>query len=303
MEVNAKVQNESTGQPVTDGLVLYTNELGTMVPLKRLSADGSFTAYVPDTSPQIMVTAPGYSAQIVDVGETNDRQLVALSPEALATDKTLTIKNTTLTAVPPLVWVAGAAGLIWLMTQTKSRGKVSGQSGQDYSKYIIPGAIVIGGYVILSKLGLFGDTGTGANNQQLTAGIAEATKKTIADLASKGVTPTLTQAQAQSIADNVFNAGLYQDTGYVATIFNELNLAKNDADIYLIMQKFGGRKVANSSWSLCSLLNLNCDAIDLNSFVTAVLNNAAVPGLQLQDLNYQLAHGYYGQASDITYQF
>ena len=69
------------------------------------------------------------------------------------------------------------------------------------------------------------------------------------------------------------------------------------------MQKFGARKVSNSDWSLCSLLNLNCEAIDLESFITAVINNAAVEGLQLTDLNYQLAHGYYGQPSNITYQF
>jgi hypothetical protein len=311
MEIKAGIVSESNGKPIAGAQVLYQNDNGDWVVLTRADDNGLFAASVPNTSPNIMVVAPGYAARIIDAGEVADQMKVELKETALANPSLVNIdRNITPSSVPTWVWLAGGVGLFYLVAQPGGGGRVSGETKTDYSKYILPAGLVIGGIFLIKKLldilpGGAG-TGTGANNQAVTDSIATSTKKTLADLAAKGITPTITTAQAASIANNIFFSGLNtSDSSGAATIFNLINQARNDADIYLIIQQFGARKVASSGdWTnLCSTLNISCDAVDLDTFVTSILNNWNYPGFTVSDLNYELSDAGYAINRGITYQF
>jgi hypothetical protein len=305
MQINARVISESNGAPVPDAQILYTDASGNWQVAMRADENGYFAGSFPDISPDIMVSAPGYASSIMDQGEVADQMKVQLKESPLAGPSLTTIqKNVTASSIPVWVWVAGGAGIFYLAAQPAGRGKVSGQ-GQDYSKYILPVGIVVAGVLVLNKVfGLFGkDTGTGQNNQAVTDTIAATTKKTLADLSARGINPTLPVAQAAGIANDIFYTGLNGGSSGIPDIFADINQARNDADIYLIMQQFGARKVASSDWSLCSLANINCDAVDLHTFVTSILNNYNVPYFTVQDLNAQLQDIGYAINRGITYQF
>lgn len=309
LTVSASVQSESNGAPIPAAQVLVTDPSGNWQVATRADQDGNFSIMLPDTSPNIMVVAPGYAARILDGGEVADQRKVELKEASLAENLTSIEPNTTLSKIPAWVWIAGAGGLVYaIMQDGKKSARLSGEGSQDYSKYILPVGILVGGYLVLNKVfGFFGkDTGTGQNNTTVTNTIAQGTAKSLADLASKGIQPTLSAANAASIANNIFYTGLQvtaNNTSGIAAIFNLLNQAENDADIYLIMQNFGARKVSSSDWSLCSLANVNCDAVDLDTFVTAILTNFNVPGLTIRDLNDQLHDIGYGFQRGITFNF
>lgn len=304
MQITGTIIDEETGQPLPGGQIYTADENGNAVAVARGNEIGSFSLEVPDTSPKIMVVAPGYSAKMVDPGDISGSEPVGLTPISMAADQpTAVIPNNTASAIPWWVWVSGVGIIIIAATGSSNKKKIG-----DASSYIIPLGIVGAIAFILYKFGLFSGTatGTGANNAAATAAISQSTTATLASLAASGINPTLTPAQAATIANNIFSAGINHvsdtDSSGVATIFNLLTQCQNDADIYLIMQSFGTRQVASSSWSLCYAANIACDAIDLSTFITGILNHANIPGLQLSDLNSQLTSNELGPTG-ITFQF
>lgn len=301
LQISALVQDESTGEPIA-AQVFTSDANGNTIAIARSNSAGGFSAVLPEINNNVLVVAPGYAPKVVDVGEVSSNdQTIGLTPlPASDTQATTIIPGNPVTTIPWWVWVAGAGALVYFTGGSKKKAAVSGSYG-----WILPVGIVVAGYLILSKLGLFGQSGTGANNAAATSTITKGTTTTLAALAQQGINPTLTAAQAASIANTIFSAGMSvssTDSSGVSTIFNLLGQARNDADIYLIMQNFGTRQAGANWYSACALVNMNCDAIDMDSFVTLILNQAAVPGLQLSDLNYQLANNELGPTG-ITYQF
>jgi hypothetical protein len=282
---------------------LYIDSGSGPVLLATSDANGNIQADIPESSPNVLITVPGYAPKVIDAGDIEDNQIIPMTASAIepVSPQGGPAAPSVLSQVPWWVWVGTAGIIIYAGSDSKKKNNVGDASG-----YILPIGILIAAYFLLDKFGLFSTTtGTGANNDAATSTIAKGTEQTLTALASSGIVPTLSSAQAASIANTIFNAGLTVNPGSsqgAATIFNLLAQSQNDADIYLIMQNFGTRKVSNSAWSLCSLVNLNCDALDLDSFVTAILNEANIPGLTLQDLNYQLANNELGPTG-ITYQF
>ena len=300
------VSDEGGGFVLPNATVYAADANGNAVAIARSDLNGNINALVPDSSPNVLVTAPGYAPKLIDTGTLNDEG-VTLTPLALSSPGTQVIKNTTASSIPWWVWVAGFGFVMVAASDDKKKRKTLSGSG---SNYILPLALVGGAVFLLYQ---FGDslsniftTGTSKNNDATNATIVQGTAATLQALADKGIQPTLTAAQAAGIANNIFNAGISTSTDNaqgVATIFNLLAQVRNDADIYLIMQNFGTRNVASSKWSLCYYLNLSCDAIDLDTFVTSILKNFNIPGLTLADLNNQLAYNAYGQPTGINYQF
>jgi uncharacterized membrane protein YdcZ (DUF606 family) len=301
--ISSQVMDESTGQPVSNAIIYTADADGNPTAVARTDTLGAFSGNFPGDVPNVIVAAPGYAPKIVDVGSLDTDEGVTLTQATLSPgDATTSIQNTTVSRIPWYIWIGGAVVIIYAAGSSSKKKSIGDASG-----YILPIGIVAAIAFVLYKLGLFSGTatGTGANNAAATQTIAAGTASSLQQLAAKGVTPSLTQAQAASIANNIFNAGITvtdQSNAGVSTIFNLLAQCQNDADIYLIMQNFGTRQVSNSSWSLCSLANINCDAIDLDSFVTGILNQANVPGLGLSDLNFQLQNSELGPTG-ITYQF
>ena len=65
-------------------------------------------------------------------------------------------------------------------------------------------------------------------------------------LASKGIKPTKTSAEMQSIANTIFNAGRVYNVGGIDTkpdvIYRELTKMQNDADVLLLAKLFGSQQ-------------------------------------------------------------
>jgi hypothetical protein len=80
----------------------------------------------------------------------------------------------------------------------------------------------------------------GAENVGTQAGNALST------LATKGIKPTKTTAEMQSIANTIFNAGRVFNIGGIDTkpdvIYRELTKMQNDADVLLLIKLFGSQQ-------------------------------------------------------------
>ncbi len=310
MFLNAQVQDESTGQPLAGATVMAQDTNGNPTVLGTTNPLGNAAVNVPETSPNILVVANGYQPKVIDASYVDGG--MGVIPMTLAPlgqgQATTAIQNTTSLSIPWWVWAGGAGVLIYAASGSKKKAVGDGGYG-----WIIPVGIVGGiAYILYQILGK--PSATDLNNQMTTTTIAQGTAATLAALAAKGIVPTLTQAQAAAIANGIFQAGIViqlpswssfdqtQNTQGLATIFNLLVPVQNDADIYLIMQNFGTRQIAPGSWSMCAVLQVSCNAVDLDSFITTVLNNADVIGFQLTDLNNQLQYNELGETG-VTYNF
>lgn len=170
----------------------------------------------------------------------------------------------------------------------------------DYSKYILPVGIIAVGALILYKFGsgLFGSgTGTGTNNNAVDTSSTSSITTSQQQAAAAGIPQTLTDAQCSAIANTVFTLGiagsptLGDDAAY--QVQWQLMQVNTITDLLKVFQYFGTRKVNNGSFiSLCALLNISCDNVDMQSFVNAVL-----PQYYRSQVN-----SYYS-AQNINYQF
>jgi hypothetical protein len=175
----------------------------------------------------------------------------------------------------------------------------------DSTPFIMIGGLGLLGYFLYNKL--FGSgSAQGQNTATQTATLAQGTSTTLTALQQQGQGPILSASQAASLSNDIFtqgsqiSAGLnfwQSNTAYLAQIFSDFSKCQNDADLYLIVQNFGVRKAADSSWSMCALFGANCSSFGLEEFITTVLNGASASGYGVTDLNTQLL------SQGLTYQF
>lgn len=152
----------------------------------------------------------------------------------------------------------------------------------------------VGGYFLMKNL--FPTAGTTSNNTATAATNQQATDTSIQQLASSGITPTLSAAQAANIANLVFQLGLPDETDY-ASMIGALEQIKNNADFLSVQKAFGTRKMnTNGALSLCAVLSMNCTDIDFTSFVRLILSRD-LSGESLEDINSYL------WSQGVTYQF
>jgi hypothetical protein len=160
----------------------------------------------------------------------------------------------------------------------------------EYEKYIIPAAVVIGGYFILKQFGLFGGGAAAANQQSVTSSGAAGTAAAIqADKAAGGFA-TMNAAQAAGIANEIFNAGA--DPVDQDTIVRGIIQANTLQDLLLIIQAFGTKQAGGTMCSIFGgFLSATCGTYDLPSWVRATLDTAhilTINGyLSNQGINYQ----------------
>lgn len=140
----------------------------------------------------------------------------------------------------------------------------------DYSKYILPAALVVGGYFVLKQFGLFGGGAAAANANSITSAGAAGTAAAIAADKSAGGIATITAAQAAGIANSIFNAGEDQDT-----IVRQVIQANTLQDLLLIIQAFGTKQAGGAMCSIFGgFLSATCGTYDLPSWVRAQLDGA-----------------------------
>jgi hypothetical protein len=174
--------------------------------------------------------------------------------------------------------------------------------------YILPIALVLGGGFLLYQLfksgGLLNLTsGGGANNTGTAATNTAAAQATAAQLAAKGVVATITADQAASVANQIYTTGLgASDSSACITINNLLTGAiTNAADLNMIISAFGTKNIPSgnvTSWyNTCISLGINCTAVGLGGFISAIYGAYDTTGQYLQNLDSFLT------AQNVNFQF
>ena len=160
-----------------------------------------------------------------------------------------------------------------------------------YEKYILPVAVVIGGYFLLKNFGLFGG-GAGAQNAAgiTTASAAGVAQSLAADKAAGG-RATISSAQAAGAANNIYTAGV-QDPVDQDTVVSQIIQANTLQDLLLIIQAFGTKQAGGTMCSIFGgFLSSVCGTYDLPSWVRTNLDAdhmAQLNGyLSDQNINYQ----------------
>lgn len=145
----------------------------------------------------------------------------------------------------------------------------------DYSKYILPVGIIVGGYFLLKHFDLFGDSANTANNNANAATTAAGVQASLQQAAAAGGFATLTDAQAAGIANAIFTAGINQDAQTAKTQIIQANTL---TDLLKIIQAFGVKNAATDTFSTCYLFGIGCQNYNLSAWLhlpfmdTATLN-------------------------------
>jgi hypothetical protein len=161
---------------------------------------------------------------------------------------------------------------------------------QDYSQYILPVGIIIGGYFLLKNFGLFGGAAA-ANAASVTSAASTGVTQSLAAAKAAGDFATLTSSGAASLANSIYNAGI-ADPVDMDTIQNSIIQANTLTDLLMIIQAFGTKQAGGTMCSLFGgFLSATCGTYDLASWVRANLDNTHIVSinsyLSNQGINYQ----------------
>lgn len=173
------------------------------------------------------------------------------------------------------------------------------QSNTDYSKYILPAALVIGGIIVLNKLGIFSKGSLATENDALANQEKTSNAATLAQLAAAGQHPTASDAQLQGLASQLWSVGTSEDsTGKASTDIQDAmiesieNVVNNTADWVSLKSYFGTKEAATSFFSTCKWFGLDCVAFNLDSFLTSAWDDEHIAALNQyfneQRISYQL---------------
>lgn len=166
----------------------------------------------------------------------------------------------------------------------------------DWQSLIVPAAVVVGGYLLLKKTGLFSGplTGTGVNNSQAAASTAAANQASLNNATNQGIPQTITTSQAASLANDIFTQGILSSPNLTQVKYDIIQ-ANTLTDLLQIISQFGTRQInTGNAFTLCALANINCQAVDMATFVRMVFQNDQS---ELQQINQYLS------AQGINYQF
>jgi hypothetical protein len=201
-------------------------------------------------------------------------------------------------STPLLIGAAGVGALLLF----SGKKKVSSVSGFDINKiqlekYIVPVALVGGGYFLYKKLfGTTLDNAISTNNNTVSQTNASGVQASIDANAKNGGTTTITDAQAAGLANTIASIGLngsiplsQSDQDSVKWSIIQANTL---GDLLLIIKNFGTRKFnTGGDWTACSWFALGCPSLDLPTFVKTYLNGSTIADINIyladQSINYQ----------------
>lgn len=170
-----------------------------------------------------------------------------------------------------------------------------GKTGFDWTKLIVPGVVIAGGYLLVKNLGLL-DGASATNNSAIASQTANANQSALQQATAQGSSTTMSTAQYNSLATDIFNQG-QSFTGIVSSramdqIALDIQQCKTIADLLSLKIAFGVKQLPASFWSSCQWLNINCTAMDLDAFIKLNLDAG-----HLAQINSYL------QGQGISYQF
>lgn len=161
-------------------------------------------------------------------------------------------------------------------------------SGNNYG-WIIPVAVVaIGGYLAYTYLGSGSDQG--ANNSSIDTNTADTAASSLQAAQAAGQTQTVSDSVLNGYATTLFQ--LIGNGGDHSTIINTVDQVNNEVDWYRLVQLFGTKKFASTTWGTCSLFGFGCDSYDLPSALKMTLTDSEISNLNTyfsdQGMNVQL---------------
>lgn len=266
--LNAQVQDENTGQGLANAVIYSRDDNGNLSSVGRSDQLGGVTVSVSENVPTILVTAPGFAPKEFDTGEIDEHSTIQLTPASLADGQaTQIVRNTTPSSVPWWVWVSGA-GLVLYATSDKKSKKI----GDGASSYILPIGIIIAGYFILNKFGLFGDTAGDQNADSIAQATLQGTQDAMAAEKDRGGFATMNASAAATLASSIYNAGTSDPVDQDAIVHMVIE-ANTLSDLLLMIQAFGTKKAGGTACSLFgNFLSSTCSTYTLPSFLQAVLD-------------------------------
>ncbi len=292
MTVTGQIYDNQNMLALPGASVTLVNAQGTPVG-GGTSADsnGIFTITSPDldTGGKLMVSYVGYTSVIVDPAIVVSGGVIGLDQDNAA------LPAATVTAArkknyTPLV--LGGAGLL-LLASTSSRKKKRarmGAIGTEWADIGIKAGIAVGAYFlivkpVLTKLGVFNSATTQATLDAQKQSLAEAKAKQPASYTADQYMGWANDIYAQIAGGTPL--GFIQQSQIVTDIVQ----ADNMTDLQSLISAFGLKDVAGSGLD-CTWLGINCQKMDLETFVKTVLD-----GQHLSNLNQYLS------AQNIKYQF
>lgn len=161
----------------------------------------------------------------------------------------------------------------------------------DYSKYVLPAAIVVGGYFILKQFGLFGGGAAAANQKSISDTTAAGVNQALNNAQAAGDFATINQSEAAGLANSIYNAGV-SDPVDQDTIQNSIIQANTLTDLLLIVKAFGTKQAGGLACSIFGgMLSATCGTYDLNSWIHANLDGQHIATVNSyltdQRINYQ----------------
>lgn len=161
----------------------------------------------------------------------------------------------------------------------------------EYEKYILPVGILVGGYLVFSKLGLFEKTAGDQNANSVTDTTSSGVAASIQAAKNAGQSQTVSDSQAATLANEIYNAGV-SDPVDMDTIQTAVIQANTQLDLLKIIQAFGTKKGGGTACSIFgNLLSSVCNTYDLGSWLRATLDASHIFSvnnyLSAQGINYQ----------------
>lgn len=159
----------------------------------------------------------------------------------------------------------------------------------DIAGYILPVGILVAGYFVGKRFGLFGGGANADNNATIDANNKAAIQAALDAAKNSGLGQTVTDAQLNGLATSIYQMGV-QSTPDQDGIMYAVIQVNTLTDLLRLMQLFGTKQVAQSWFDTCSLLGFNCQSLDLPAFLRAVLDASHIATinsyLSNQKINY-----------------
>ena len=147
----------------------------------------------------------------------------------------------------------------------------------DYSKYILPVGLLVGGYLLYKNF--FSGGGVATNNNVVDQNTANTANADLAKATASGSPQTIADSTLSAIANTlneqlqkVISSGDDDDT-LKMEIRNNVISVNSAADWYKLVTLFGSRKFnTGGDFSVCSWTGLECDSLDLISALKLALD-------------------------------
>jgi hypothetical protein len=278
MLIKGKIIDNATGQPIPSAAIASYSGNQIFTDAGTANACGVYEVDIPNSAPAVLVQATGYKPALIDMATVQASQDIPLTANSSLNMATAPITASTVLpgetsgATTKVPWGLIAAGAGALFLSSKSKNKISGP-GFKWESLVVPVVVLGGGYLVLSKLGLFGSSDLASNNSAQAQQSSAANQQALNQAQAAGINPTLTQANAAALANDIFlqatsSAGTVSQAAQNQIASDIVNGVQNMADWYVLKNAFGFRK-AGTYWSTCNFLGFNCPEYDLDAIIKA----------------------------------